>query len=118
MELSKINQYTALTKNGIRTPKTIGAVGTDQIIQAAERLGTVPFITKHNRAGKGLGVQLFQSVDSLKAYILSEEFEESIDGITLIQEYIQSEDSFGFLCVKKRSCGYKKHLLAVELLSR
>lgn len=94
LELSKINQYTALTKNGIRTPKTIGAVGTDQIIQAAERLGTVPFITKHNRAGKGLGVQLFQSVDSLKAYILSEEFEESIDGITLIQEYIQSEDSF------------------------
>ena len=93
LELSKVKQYTALEANGIRTPKTIGAVGRDQIIEAAEKLGTVPFITKHNRAGKGLGVRLFQTVESLKSYIHSPEFEEPVDGITLIQEYIQSPNS-------------------------
>ncbi|MDQ0273257.1 ATP-grasp domain-containing protein [Cytobacillus purgationiresistens] len=94
LELSKINQYTALTKSGIQTPKTIAAVGKAQIIQAAEQIGLTPFITKHNRAGKGLGVQLFQSIQALKDYVEGPQFEEPVDGITLIQEYIQSEDSF------------------------
>ncbi|WP_453991834.1 ATP-grasp domain-containing protein [Bacillus nitroreducens] len=93
LELSKIKQYTALEKNGIRTPKTIGAVGRKQIIEAAKKLGKIPFITKHNRAGKGLGVQLFQSVEALEAYVNSAAFEEPVDGITLIQEYIESPDS-------------------------
>jgi hypothetical protein len=94
LELSKINQYTSLERSGIKTPKTIGAVGRDQILLAAEKLGTTPFITKHNRAGKGLGVQLFQTVDALRDYLDSPAFEDSVDGITLIQEYIQSPESF------------------------
>jgi hypothetical protein len=93
IELSKVNQYTALQKDSVRTPKTIAAVGKEQIIQAAEKLQTTPFITKHNRAGKGLGVQLFQSVEALREYVYGPHFEESIDGITLIQEFIQSPDS-------------------------
>jgi len=51
-----------------------------------------PFITKHNRAGKGLGVQLFQTVEALESYVRGASFEDSIDGITLIQEYITSAD--------------------------
>lgn len=94
LELSKLNQYTALEKAGIKTPKTIGAVGKDQIISAAEQLNLTPFITKHNRAGKGLGVQLFQSVEALKQYVDSDEFETSVDGITLIQEYIQAPEPY------------------------
>jgi hypothetical protein len=94
LEISKINQYTALEQNGIKTPKTIGAVGKDQIIEAAEKLGETPFITKHNRAGKGLGVQLFHSIDALKSYVNGPEFEEPVDGITLIQQYIQSPEPF------------------------
>ena len=93
LELSKVKQYTALEASGVRTPKTIGAVGREQILEAAEKLGTSPFITKHNRAGKGLGVRLFQTVESLRSYVDSSEFEEPVDGITLIQEYIQSPDS-------------------------
>lgn len=56
LEISKINQYTALEKNGIKTPKTIGAVGRDQIIEAAKKMGESSFITKHNRAGNPLTV--------------------------------------------------------------
>ena len=92
LELSKVKQYNALEKAGIQTPKTIAAVGKEQIIQAAEKIGTESFITKHNRAGKGLGVQLFHSIEALKQYVNSPAFDEPIDGITLIQEYIKSPD--------------------------
>lgn len=94
LELSKINQYLALEKAGIRVPRTIGAVGKEQIVKAAESLGASSFITKHNRAGKGLGVQLFNSIDALKAYVNSAAYEEPVDGITLIQEYIKAPESY------------------------
>jgi hypothetical protein len=93
LEVSKVNQYMALNSAGIRTPKTIAAVGKEQIIKAARTLNLPSFITKHNRAGKGLGVQLFHSIDALNRYLFSPEFEEPVDGITLIQEYIQSPDA-------------------------
>src|ERR1044072_5976067 len=67
LEISKITQYAALSNFGIRTPRTIAAVGRDSIIDAAQRM-TGPFITKHNRAGKGLGVQLFQNVEALREH--------------------------------------------------
>lgn len=94
LELSKIKQYTALEAAGIKTPKTIGAVGRDQILRAAQKLGKVPFVTKHNRAGKGLGVQLFYSIEGLQSYLDGPDFEEPVDGITLIQEYIQAPEPF------------------------
>ncbi|WP_270180525.1 ATP-grasp domain-containing protein [Alkalihalobacillus sp. CinArs1] len=92
LEVSKVAQYNALRQHGITTPKTIAAVGKDPLIEAADNFDG-PFITKHNRAGKGLGVQLFQSKDALKQYVESDDFEESIDGITLLQDYIESPDS-------------------------
>jgi len=98
LELSKVNQYTALEKQGIRTPKTIAAVGNTNIIEAAKKLGAEAFITKHNRAGKGLGVQLFQSTASLEEYLYGPTFEEPVDGITLIQEYIESPESYITRC--------------------
>lgn len=94
LELSKINQYVALEKAGIRVPKTIGAVGKEQIIKAAENIGTNSFITKHNRAGKGLGVQLFHSIDALKDYVYGPAYEEPVDGITLIQQYIKAPEPY------------------------
>ncbi|MGN1400801.1 MAG: RimK family alpha-L-glutamate ligase [Bacillus sp. (in: firmicutes)] len=94
LEVSKIKQYTALEAAGIKTPKTIGAVGRNQIIKAAGQLGGKPFITKHNRAGKGLGVRLFQTVEGLEQYVDSGAFEDSVDGITLIQEYIEAPEPY------------------------
>lgn len=98
LEVSKVNQYMALNAAGIRTPKTIAANGREQIIEAAEKLDAPSFITKHNRAGKGLGVRLFHSIDALKEYLDGEEFDPSIDGITLIQEYIQAPEPFITRC--------------------
>jgi len=94
LELSKIKQYTALERAGIKTPKTLFAVGKDQIIAAAESFAGKPFVTKHNRAGKGLGVHLLESVAALTDYVNGPDFEDSVDGITLVQEYIESPGGY------------------------
>ncbi|MCM3767593.1 RimK family alpha-L-glutamate ligase [Neobacillus niacini] len=98
LEVSKVLQYLELNKYGVKTPKTIAAVGKQNILKAAEAFVGQPFITKHNRAGKGLGVQLFHSVEAFKAYVEGPTFEEPVDGITLIQEYIQSPESYITRC--------------------
>ncbi|ASN03544.1 ATP-grasp domain-containing protein [Virgibacillus necropolis] len=98
LEVSKVNQYMALDIAGIRTPKTIAAVGKNEIIQAAKDLNLSSFITKHNRAGKGLGVQLFHSIEALQEYLDGSSFDPSIDGITLIQEYIQAPEPYITRC--------------------
>jgi len=93
LEISKIGQYEALRRHGIRTPRTIAAVGSDALVAAARQFEG-RFITKHNRAGKGLGVRLFDSVAALEAHVHSEAFEPSVDGITLIQQYIAAPQPF------------------------
>lgn len=92
LELSKVKQYLALNKVGVKTPKTFAASGKEEIVEAAKKLNQFPFIIKHNRAGKGLGVQLLYTIDELKEYVEGPEFEESIDGITLVQQYVQPRD--------------------------
>lgn len=90
LELSKVKQYMALDRHGIQTPKTIATVGKEEMVEAAKSFEGDSFITKHNRAGKGLGVRLFHSVEALTKYIEGPEFEPSVDGITLIQQYIEA----------------------------
>ena len=93
LEISKMAQYGALRPFGIRVPHTIATVGKDAIIDAAKTMRG-RFITKHNRAGKGLGVRLFDNVDALSRYVQSDAFEDSIDGVTLIQQYIEAPQPF------------------------
>lgn len=97
LELSKVRQYAALETCGIRTPKTIAAVGAEKLIQAAKKMQP-PFITKHNRAGKGLGVQLFQSIETLEEWLGSDSGEGPIDGIWLVQQYIKSPEPYITRC--------------------
>lgn len=91
LEVSKVAQYAALEAHGIRTPRTVATLGRDAIVEAG-RAFDPPFITKHNRAGKGLGVRLFHDAEALERYVDSPEFESSPDGITLIQEYIEAPE--------------------------
>ena len=89
LELSKVAQYQALQAFGVRTPRTFAALGRDAIVKAAGQFDG-EFITKHNRAGKGLGVKLFRSTEALVSYVDGPEFEPSVDGITLVQHYIKA----------------------------
>ena len=93
LEISKVAQYAALARFGIRTPRTIAAVGREHLLVAARKMAG-RFITKHNRAGKGLGVYLFDNVEALERHLDSPAFEDSVDGVMLIQEYIQSPEPY------------------------
>jgi len=93
LEVSKVEQYLEFQKFGFAAPATVAALGKDQILAAADQF-TGPFITKDNRAGKGLGVRLFHDKPALRDYIGGPEFELSRDGVTLIQQYIEAPAPF------------------------
>ena len=87
LEISKIRQYQQLEQFSIKTPKTFCAIRKEDLVKGADNIG-YPLITKHNRAGKGLGVRKFDNEEALKDYIFGDDFEPSPDGITLLQEYV------------------------------
>ena len=90
LEISKSLQYKKLNEQNIKTPKSIFCSGKANILSAADHF-TKPFITKHNRAGRGLGVKLFQNKIELEKYVNGGQFEDSIDGITILQDYIEAD---------------------------
>ncbi len=99
LEVSKVAQYTALTRAGVKTPRTVAAVGREQVLSAARAFGLGPYILKPNRGGKGLGVQLFRSAEAIAAYLEAVPAEETpIDGVWLIQEYIGAPAPFITRC--------------------
>ena len=87
LEMSKVEQHTALRAAGFDVPRTIAVAGTGRLAEAARRL-PAPFISKHNQGGKGLGVRLFATHEDFDEYVRSPEFEFPVDGITLLQEYL------------------------------
>ena len=88
LEVSKVAQDLALQRAGILTPRTLAVVGGPERIKEAARSMPVPFITKDNQGGKGLGVRLFRDHEALDAYVDGPEFVEGPDGVTLLQAYI------------------------------
>jgi glutathione synthase/RimK-type ligase-like ATP-grasp enzyme len=93
LEMSKVRQYRALQAHGIRTPRTVAVVGRTRL-KAAAREMPLPFITKHNQGGKGLGVRLFDDLAAFDSYVDGADFEESPDDVTLLQQYITPADPF------------------------
>jgi hypothetical protein len=91
LEVSKVEQLTALRAAGFDVPRTIAVAGTAELEAAARKLA-VPFISKHNQGGKGLGVRLFDSHDGFGAYLASAAYEPPVDGITLLQEYLRAAE--------------------------
>jgi len=95
LEMSKIDQLTALAAAGFDVPATIAVAGREKLADAVRRL-PVPFITKHNQGGKGLGVRLWSSYEELDDYLAGPgyEAEAPVDGITLAQEYLRAAAPF------------------------
>lgn len=108
LEVSKVKQALLLesffkTKGyRFKTPQTLAVFGKESLLDAAssftKKLGNKPFITKHNQGGKGLGVRLFENIEEFRDYVESSEFELPIDGITLLQEYVESREAFITRC--------------------
>ena len=93
LEVSKVTQLAALRAAGFDVPRTVAVAGTANLRAAARKL-PVPFISKHNQGGKGLGVRLFAGYGEFDAYLASPEFVEPVDGITLLQEYLRAAEPF------------------------
>ncbi|MGC6418467.1 MAG: ATP-grasp domain-containing protein [Bradymonadia bacterium] len=92
-EMSKLRQDLVLNRYGIKTPKTVLAIGRNAIVEAARGFSG-PFITKHNQGGKGLGIQLFRSVEQLEAHLESGAFDPGPGGKIILQQYIEAAEPF------------------------
>jgi len=93
LEVSKAAQLTALRAAGIEVPRTVMVAGRSQLAAAAAAL-PLPFISKHNQGGKGLGVRRFDSRAEFADYLSGDGYEEPVDGITLLQEYLPAAAPF------------------------
>lgn len=93
LEVSKVRQHALLKAHGFDVPRTIAVFGTSELSERARAL-PLPFITKHNQGGKGLGVRKFDTYESFDAYVSSPDFEEPVDGVTLLQEYLVAAKPF------------------------
>jgi hypothetical protein len=93
LEVSKAAQLAALGAAGLDVPRTVAVAGAAELPAAARKL-PVPFISKHNQGGKGLGVRLFASHEEFDAYLASPGYLAPVDGITLLQEYLRAAEPF------------------------
>jgi hypothetical protein len=93
LEVSKARQHAALERAGVLTPHTVAVAGTRGLGAAARTL-PLPFITKHNQGGKGLGVQLFRDLESFDTYAQRAHLDPPFDGITLLQAYVEPPEPY------------------------
>ncbi len=93
LEMSKVDQLTALRAAGFDVPRTIAVAGRGDLVAAACKL-RAPFISKHNQGGKGLGVRRFDSHGEFAAHVVSPRYAAPVDGITLLQEYVRAAQPF------------------------
>ncbi len=94
LEINKAAQQILLGSAGIATPETVVAVGRNEILEAAVSLDITPFFVKPNQGGKGLGVQLFDSVEELENALEAGGVSDAIDDVWLVQEKIDTNDDF------------------------
>lgn len=91
LEVSKVAQLTELRAAGFDVPRTVAVAGAAELAAVARKL-PAPFISKHNQGGKGLGVRLFESHDEFAEHVSSPAYAPPVDGITLLQEYLQAAE--------------------------
>ena len=91
LEISKVAHIRYTSVIGVKMCHLTISICEAEFIKSA---GTFygPFITMHNRAGMCIGVLLFHDADALEGYLKFADFEAPIDGITLIQEYIEEPE--------------------------
>ncbi|MCY4397789.1 MAG: alpha-L-glutamate ligase [Gemmatimonadetes bacterium] len=93
LEMSKFRQDLVLRRHGIRTPRTVLAVGREHLLEAAAAFDG-PFITKHDQGGKGLGIQLFHRPGELEKYLDREGFDAGPGARMILQQYIRAPEPF------------------------
>eukprot|EP01114_Cavostelium_apophysatum_P001754 TRINITY_DN1152_c0_g1_i2.p2 TRINITY_DN1152_c0_g1~~TRINITY_DN1152_c0_g1_i2.p2 ORF type:complete len:388 (-),score=87.26 TRINITY_DN1152_c0_g1_i2:1369-2532(-) len=109
LEQNKVRQYLSLEAYKIKTPKTVVVTGnfndnredfTSRLISTAtQHFDGVPFISKSNRGGRGIGVRLWKDVSYFQKYLRDEFHKElPVDGTLLLQQYIRPPQPFIVRC--------------------
>ena len=112
LEISKARQYAALEAQSVATPRSILVAGRERVLDAARLyFADRPMILKPNRGGKGLGVRLFHTLDGLRQHVQSVEYEEPVDGLVLLQDYIRAPEP----CITRAEFIGGKFLYAVRV---
>ena len=93
LEMSKLRQDLVLRRHGIRTPRTVLAVGREHLLEAAATFDG-PFITKHDQGGKGLGIQLFHDPRELEKHLDRAGFDAGPGARMILQQYIRAPEPF------------------------
>jgi hypothetical protein len=98
LEISKVQQHAALQQAGLRTPATRAVAGGEEaLLEAAQDVPT-PFVTKHNRGGKGLGVQLFRTHEAFEEAVRDGDIPTPPAHITLLQQFVEAAEPFITRC--------------------
>ena len=93
LEMSKLRQDLVLRRHGIRTPRTVLAVGREHLRAAAASFDG-PFITKHDQGGKGLGIRLFRDPAELEEHLDDGSFDAGPGARMILQQYIPAPEPF------------------------
>ncbi|GIS90689.1 MAG: hypothetical protein CM1200mP20_07300 [Pseudomonadota bacterium] len=98
LELSKLRQYEALQRHDLRVPADGCRTrsGNSCCIWPMQCPGRLSPST--NRSGMGLGVEWFEDLAAFEARLKGGETDPPIDGVTLIQQYIDTPDPFIIRC--------------------
>jgi hypothetical protein len=88
LEMSKVDQHAALRAAGFDVPRTYAVIGDHREAGKVARRLPLPFISKDNQGGKGLGVQRFDSYEAFDRH-LAGGFVPPVDGTLLLQEYLE-----------------------------
>ena len=78
LEINKQKQYQELKNFNIKFPRTFYSKDKTSLLENSKNFDK-PFITKHNRGGRGLGIKYFNNTSELKKYVNGNQFEPSID---------------------------------------
>ena len=98
LEISKVKQHAALEQAGLRTPATRAVAGGPEALLAAAQDVPTPFVTKHNRGGKGLGVQLFRTHEAFEEAVRAGDIPTPPAHITLLQQFVEAAEPFITRC--------------------
>jgi len=96
-DTSKARQLSLFRRMGLDTPKTRVAHRRADIPRLAAEIG-YPVMVKVNVGGSGTGMIRYDSAEELEAAVADRLTPDSVDGVTLIQEYVPARDARVIRC--------------------
>lgn len=91
IDTSKARQLSLIQSLGLAIPSTRVVHRRADVAQAAAAL-RFPIVVKVNIGGSGAGISRYDSAEELSQAIADDRIPRSIDGVTLIQEYVPARD--------------------------